>query len=512
MRKFAAPSLFAALGLAAMNLAQAPCAAAADVKVISSTENDIWHSQSASLQKRPNSKTIVRADNHISHPPFKSWGMTFNELDWDALSLLSESDRDELFHNFFAPEGDIRFNRGRISPGANDYARGWYSCDETPGDFELRHFNIDRDRQSIIPFIRKAQALRPDMTFWISPWSPPTWMKINGDYPVLSSKYNNMPPSMDYLLYSTGKGEDAEVDENEMKLTGDRSKLFPKRLATTDYFIQDERYLQAYADYFCRFISAYAEEGIPIDMAIYQNEAYSYTPYPGCAWTADGIIRFNRDYLAPTLKREHPEVKLYLGTFNTNRLDHVKQLLADEQLLASIDGLAFQWEGRDILPTIAAEHPAKSYICSESECGWGSFDWQAAEHTFELINHYLGHGCDEYTIWNCVLADNGESPWGWRQNALVRVDSDKRTFTYTPEYYAVKHCAHFITPGSRVVGHKGGQQDGMPVLMVETPEGDMVVLAGNSTDKKQKISVAVDGQYLNLAMPAHSLHTCRISR
>ena len=51
-------------------------------------------------------------------------------------------------------------------------------------------------------------------------------------------------------------------------------------------------------------------------MVMYQNEAYSYTPYPGCAWTATGTIRFNKEYLAPTLRQMHPEVKLYLGTFN----------------------------------------------------------------------------------------------------------------------------------------------------------------------------------------------------
>lgn len=51
-------------------------------------------------------------------------------------------------------------------------------------------------------------------------------------------------------------------------------------LATQDYFIQDPRYLQAYANYFCKFIDAYKEQGVNIDMIIYQNEAYSYTPYP----------------------------------------------------------------------------------------------------------------------------------------------------------------------------------------------------------------------------------------
>ena len=65
----------------------------------------------------------------------------------------------------------------------NDYARSWYSCDEVEGDLELRYFNIDRDKTSIIPFIRAAQKYNPSLGFWVSPWSPPSWMKINGDYP-----------------------------------------------------------------------------------------------------------------------------------------------------------------------------------------------------------------------------------------------------------------------------------------------------------------------------------------
>lgn len=79
-----------------------------------------------------------------------------------------------------------------------------------------------------------------------------------------------------------------------MKFLGERNGKFPRKLATQDYFIQDPRYLQAYANYFCRFIDEYGKLGIPIDMVIYQNEAYSYTPYPGCPWTAEGTIRFNR--------------------------------------------------------------------------------------------------------------------------------------------------------------------------------------------------------------------------
>ena len=92
---------------------------------------------------------------------FKAWGTTFNELDWDALGVLTRNEQDEILHNVFSPEGDLRITRGRISMGANDYARSWYSCDEVEGDFELRYFNIDRDKQAIIPFIRAAQKYNP---------------------------------------------------------------------------------------------------------------------------------------------------------------------------------------------------------------------------------------------------------------------------------------------------------------------------------------------------------------
>jgi glucosylceramidase len=89
----------------------------------------------------------------------------------------------------------------------------------------------------------------------------------------------------------------------------------------------------------------------------------------------------------------------------------------------SIQGVGFQWEGGQILPRIRQKYPDYKYVQTESECGWGSFDWKAAEHTFQLINHYLGNGCEEYTFWNAILADNGVSGWGWKQNALIRVDS-----------------------------------------------------------------------------------------
>ncbi|MCF0197888.1 MAG: beta-glycosidase, partial [Bacteroidaceae bacterium] len=303
-----------------------------------------------------------------------------------------------------------------------------------------------------------------------------------------------------HLLFRDG---DRSINE---QVTPDKH-LFPRRMAVQDYFIQEPRYLQCYAEQFCRFIELYKEQGIDIRMVMYQNEAYSYTPYPGCPWTTEGILRFNLEYLAPTLRQRHPDVELCLGTFNTNRYDHVSQLLADPRMAENIVGVGFQWEGGQILPRIRAEHPQYRYISTESECGNGSMDWSAAEHTFHLINHYVGNGCSEYNNWNLVLCDRGESSWGWRQNALVRVNSADRTFEYVPEWYAYRHYSQFIGEGTRIVGFRPTGADRTPVLVALTPAGKTVVVAGNLTDTPRTVSVQLGQRVLTCALPPHSLNS-----
>lgn len=439
---------------------------------------------------------------------FRAWGTCFNELDLDALELLTPADQQQILHDLFAPDGDLRFTRGRLTMNANDYSRAWYSCDTVSGDFALNHFNIEHDRKNVIRLIHMAQRHQPNLTFWMSPWSPPTWMKINQDYPVLSSRFNHQPKEKDALLYAgavVGSGA-ADIDPDEMKLLGDRNGVFPRRLATQDYMIQDPRYLQAYANMFCRFIDLYRDEGIPIDMVMYQNEAYSYTPYPGCAWTAEGTIRFNRDYLRPTLQQRHPEVKLYLGTFNTNRLDYVQKIV--DGLKDDVLGLGIQWECREHLDALRQRYPDLHLISSESECGNGSMDWRAGEHTFHLLCDYIGRGCDEYFIWNFILCGNGQSPWGWRQNALIQVDPETHKHRYTAEYYAVKHFSHYVTPGSRLLAYKSKDEtQGMPLIAFVRPDGKRIIITANFTDNLRTASLKLGRRYLNLTLQPHSFNT-----
>ena len=494
------------------------------------TEQAPWQTKGkASLSTKAKAQPILHSSLSTlnSERQFRAWGTCFNELDLDAIRLLTKEEQEKIMHDIFAPDGDLRFTRGRLTMNANDYSRAWYSCDTVAGDFQLKYFNIEHDKENVIQLIKMAQKWQPKMTFWVSPWSPPSWMKINQDYCVASSPFNTQPKEKDYLLFSltpspSPKGEgsgnqESVVDPDEMKFAnGQRGRLFPKKLATQNYFIQDPRYLQAYANMFCKFIDLYAEENIPIDMVMYQHEAYSYTPYPGCAWTAEGTIKFNKEYLAPTLKEKHPEVKLYVGTFNTNRQDYVEKIVSALTAPAHsplstlhsplISGLGFQWEGRENLDFMREHHPDLHMISSESECGNGQMDWRAGEHTFYLLHEYIGRGCDEYYNWNFILCNQGRSAWGWKQNALVQVRSANRTYRYTPEYYAYKHFSHFVEPGSTLIAFYP-IKDGIQSIVFKRPDGKRVVICGNTNNEAKSLSIQLGKKYLNVSLAPHSFNT-----
>ena len=459
-----------------------------------STEGNTWTEKNVKLTTKESATPLLTVNGDESIQTFRRWGTCFNELGWDALNLLSVEDQQEVMKNLFADKGDLRFSMGRIPMNANDYARDWYSCDEVDGDFQLQYFNIDRDKQTLIPYIKRAMRFNPNMTFWVSPWSPPSWMKVNHYYSVRSSDKNTMDAKAEVALYENGS---KDLDR----------RFYPKQPTVNNYFIMDERYLSAYANYFCKFVSAYDKENISISRVMFQNEPWAYSIYPACAWTPEGIIEFNVNYLAPELKKQHPDVDLYLGTLNTNRIELVDQILSDERVKGVFKGVGFQWWGGQVLERIRAKYPEYAYIQTENECGSGTFDWKAAEHTFHLINHYVGNGCEEYTIWNSILCDEGKSSWGWKQNALIRVNSTNGAMIYTPEYYAVKHFSNKVVNGTKILKSKETGKDKLPATIFQTPDNKYLIVAANFEDVAQKFVVKLGAKVLDVELQPHSFNT-----
>lgn len=192
-----------------MLLASVQAADAQTFSHIITTDSLRWQTAPAiKASAKPTVTATVETDAENPIVTFRRWGTTFNEQDWKALCMLSRDQQDEILSRAFAPDGELGFSMGRISMNANDYALSWYSCSDVRGDFGLKYFNIERDKTTIIPYIRAAQKYCPDMTFWMSPWSPPAWMKINDHYAVQSNRYNDLDPALDHLLFGDSDRSD----------------------------------------------------------------------------------------------------------------------------------------------------------------------------------------------------------------------------------------------------------------------------------------------------------------
>ena len=402
---------------------------------------------------------------------WEGFGGAFNELGWHYLSMLSETDRDAALRLLYGADG-ARFAFGRIPIGATDYAIDRYTLDETPDgapdDTSLAGFSIDRDTQRLIPFVKAAQAVKANIRFWASPWTPPTWMK-QGPF----SSGNPVSP----------------FDGGTMK--------------------SDDATMTAFAQYLIKFVQAYAAEGISIEAISPQNEPNYTGTYPTCAWSPATYTKFVGQYLGPAVAGAGLTTKIMLGTFNGGGSDGsiIGSVMGDDAARAHIKVLGYQWGMMGSVPI------ARSYNLpvwqSEHKCGnypWVSpFDAAAAPNdqayaveSWVLIRDWIRAGVTAYSAWNMVLDTVGvgiDTTRVWPQNALLTVDTSTRTLNITPAYYVFRHLSQFVAQGAKVVATSAGD-----ALAFRNPDGSIVAVMYNAGSARTMI-VAAAGKKLQFTMP-----------
>ena len=442
----------------------------------STTEDAHWRRlaavEPAAIDRIPD--VLVSLDEEQQE--IEGFGATFNELGWTSLSHLSEDQRSEIFREMYAPGVGGNFTIGRMPIAANDFARDYYSYAEVPDDFELEHFSIDNDLETLVPYIRAAQQHRSDLRLWASPWCPPQWMKTNGHYASAQPWVN---------------GVENGLRPDQVQAEG------------TDSFIQEEKYLATYAEYFARFVDAYAALGIDISMVMPQNEFNSAQPYPSCTWTPQGLVGFLR-HLAPRMRERG--VEIFLGTVERPNEQLVSDVLADPVAAEAITGIGVQWHGKTIMPFLKRDFPGLRLFQTEQECGDGKNDWRYARYAWRLMRDFLNNGANAYQYWNLSLERGGVSRWGWSQNSLVVVDAEAGQFEYTHEYYVLKHVSHFVQPGARLVptlSYAGYENQ----LAFRNPDGSLVVVMQNDTSEAMPVSILVGDEVVTPVLPADSFNT-----
>jgi len=411
----------------------------------------------------------------------EGFGACFNELGWTSLSVLSQSDRDSIFRELYAPGVGANFTMNRMPLGSNDFSLDYYSYDDMDGDFDLAHFSIEHDEATLLPFIRAAKAQNPDLRIWASPWCPPAWMKTNKHYACVSTEM--LRGRFDA---ENGLSIDKQIHEGE------------------DGFTQDPKYLETYARYFGKFIDAYKEKGVDVYMVMPQNEPNSAQWYPACTWTPQGLNAFMK-YLGPEMEKRG--VKMFLGTMERADASMWDVILSDAETAPYIKGMGFQWAGKDAIPSLHQKYSDLPVYQSEQECGNGRNDLAGAFHSWDLMKYYLNNGTNAYFYWNISLLEGGVSHWGWRQNSLVTVNEAEKTFSFTPEYYVMKHVSHYVLPGAKVLKLGGDCKNALAFL---NTNGSLVVVLGNQTDHPYTLNLQFGEHTYEIHLAAQSLSTLNI--
>jgi glucosylceramidase len=450
------------------------------VEWIVSTSEYSWKSQSPdSVKFLKNVKFDAEVDVQNPQQTIEGFGTCFNELGWTSLSLLSEIDRENIMKELFAPGIGANFTVCRMPVAANDFSRNWYSYNETDGDFEMKNFSIDNDKETLIPFIKNALKYNPDIKVWASPWSPPQWMKDNKHY---ACKPLNDP----YFDLNFTNG------------------MLPEQERAEGYnmFIQEDEYFKAYALYFAKFIEAYRAENINISMVMPQNEFNSCQPFPSCTWTAAGLNRFVGKFLGP--KMNELGVELVFGTMERPDPLLVDTLLKDPESSKYIKGVGFQWAGKESIGKIHKKYPELKLYQTEQECGNGKNSWEYCRYAWTLMKHYLENGVSVYDYWNTSLEEGGMSRWGWRQNSLVTVNSTDKTYKYTYEYWLLKHVSKYVLKDAKFLPVSGTFDN---LLSFKNIDGSYVVVLYNDKNETVKPVIKIGEHTVSVSLQPDSFNT-----
>ncbi len=400
------------------------------------------------------------------------YGGAFNEKGWEALQALPQAKRDEVLRRIFGDKG-LALTMGRIPIGSSDYALSRYSLDDTPGDYAMEKFSIERDRKALIPYIHAAQAVNPALRFWASAWSPPPWMKDNG-------------------AYDSGKMKD------------------------------DPRTYAAYALYLAKFVEAYKAEKIPVEAVAVQNEPSVLTRYPSCRWEPAQYRTFVRDHLGPTLAKRGTGATVLLGTFNQpDNEAHARAVLEDPKARQYVGALGLQWGGLPIAKAARKLVPDLRIWQTETDCGnhhWEKGfdpvrpqnDFAYAAQTWRHMRGYLDGGAEIYMLWNIVLDETGKSidaRQPWPQNSPIVIDRKAKTVTYTPMFKAFSHWSLFSRPGDLVLQGTGTED----ALGFADVAHRVVVQLLNPTGAERTMRVKYEGRAWDAVLPARSFGTLIIA-
>ncbi|HZU26558.1 MAG TPA: glycoside hydrolase family 30 beta sandwich domain-containing protein [Bryobacteraceae bacterium] len=406
----------------------------------------------------PTAKGIV-LDPSRTHQEVLGFGAAFTDAACWMFSQLAADARERLFHELFDP-AQMGLSVCRTCMGASDYSRTVFSYDEGAPDPDLTRFSIAHDRDYILPALRLARKVNPDLFLLASPWSPPGWMKAGGSM---------LGGSM-------------------------RKPSFP-----------------AYARYFAKFLQGYEAEGVRVDAVTSQNEvdADQDGRMPACLWGQEYEIEFVGKHLGPELHRNNIPAKIWLLDHNYNLWGRAICELDDPDVNRYADGIA--WHGYagtpEAMTRVHDAYPDKHAYWTEGGPDYTDpaylTEWAKWAATFAGV---LRNQARCIIGWNLALDEKGRPNIGpFNCGGLVTIDSATKEITRSGQYWAFAHYSRTVRRGARRFDSLG-ELSGISHVAFANPDGTSALILAN-TGPEQRVPVRLADLETAVVLPSESVVT-----
>ncbi|MGH8047292.1 MAG: glycoside hydrolase family 30 protein [Chthoniobacterales bacterium] len=406
----------------------------------------------------------IMIDDRKTFQTILGFGGAFTDAASDVFAKLPKESQEQFLKACFDPVEGNGYTLCRTTIHSCDYAEDMYTYDDTPGDKELKDFSIAHDKTNRIPFIKRAQAAaQGKLLLYASPWSPPGWMKTNGE-----------------MLHG--------------------GKLKPE-------------YVQTWADYYVKYVKAYAAEGIPMWGLTVQNEALAVQVWESIVFTADEERDFVKNFLGPTLEKAGlADLKLMIWDHNRGVIyQRVAPTYEDKEAAKYVWGTAFHWYTGDHFDNVRIVHdafPDKHLLYTEGGIG-GS--WQAALRLSKSVIMDLQNWTEGWDVWNLMLdQDNGPRHAGGipgvHGSTVVNANTSTGEITYNPPHYVLGQFSRFIRPGAKRIATTSNSDDLIATAALNT-DGKIAVVVLNLKDRDIFMRVWLRGKFVKYTLPANGTIT-----
>lgn len=397
-------------------------------------------------------------------------GGAITDASAEVFAKLSKEKQEELINAYYGVDG-IDYSLMRTNIHSCDFSSESYTYIEE-GDKSLETFNIDHDRTYRLPMLKRAFASASDsLLFYVSPWSPPAFMK--------------------------GK-------KNMLK----GGKLQPE-------------FYQSWALYYAKFIKAYEAEGLPIWGLTIQNEPMAVQTWESCVYTADEERDFLKNHLGPTLEKEGLSDKnIVVWDHNRDLISHrANTIFSDPEAAKYAWGIGFHWYERwaggksmwDNLRNVKESFPEKNLLftegCIEAFVESEYQRWTNGERYGKSMINDFNCGTAGWTDWN-ILLDHTGGPNHVGNYCFAPIHADTRTdeLIYTPSYYYIGHFSKFIRPEAKRVSTTTSRSH-LSSTSFLNKDGKMVTIVMNDTDQAITYKLIVTKQQTSIEIPARAIQT-----